>query len=43
VIDLGTDQAAAFWGAGVAFWADAIVTVGVSLVTQPSRSSSCAG
>jgi solute:Na+ symporter, SSS family len=34
-IDLGTDQAAAFWGAGVAFWADAIVTVGVSLVTQP--------
>ena len=35
VIDLGTDQAAAFWGAGVAFWADAIVTVGVSLVTQP--------
>src|SRR4051812_13404561 len=34
-IDLGTDQAAAFWGAGVAFIADALVTVGVSLVTQP--------
>ena len=35
VIDLGSDQAAAFWGAGVAFIADALVTVGVSLVTQP--------
>ena len=35
VIDLGTDQAAAFWGAGVAFMADAVVTVLVSLVTQP--------
>jgi SSS family solute:Na+ symporter len=35
IIDLGTDQAAAFWGAGVAFVADALVTVGVSLVTQP--------
>src|SRR4051794_36973623 len=35
VINLGTDQAAAFWGAGVAFVADAVVTVGVSLVTQP--------
>jgi solute:Na+ symporter, SSS family len=34
-IDLGTDQAAAFWGATVAFIADAVVTVGVSLVTQP--------
>ena len=34
-IDLGTDQAAAFWGAAVAFIADAVVTVGVSLVTQP--------
>jgi solute:Na+ symporter, SSS family len=35
VIDLGTDQAAAFWGAAVAFIADAVVTVAVSLVTQP--------
>jgi solute:Na+ symporter, SSS family len=34
-IDLGTDQAAAFWGAAVAFISDAVVTVGVSLVTQP--------
>jgi SSS family solute:Na+ symporter len=33
--DLGTAQAAAFWGAGVAFVADAVVTVLVSLVTQP--------
>jgi solute:Na+ symporter, SSS family len=35
VINLGTPQAAAFWGAGVAFIADAVVTVIVSLVTQP--------
>jgi SSS family solute:Na+ symporter len=34
-INLGTDQAAAFWGAAVAFIADAVVTVLVSLVTQP--------
>jgi SSS family solute:Na+ symporter len=34
-INLGTSQAASFWGAAVAFWADAIVTVVVSLVTQP--------
>jgi solute:Na+ symporter, SSS family len=34
-IDLGTDQAAAFWGAAVAFISDAVVTVLVSLVTQP--------
>ena len=33
--DLGTPQAAAFWGAGVAFIADAVVTILVSLVTQP--------
>ena len=33
--NLGTDQAAAFWGAAVAFIADAVVTVIVSLVTQP--------
>src|SRR5215208_1098115 len=35
VIDLGTDQAAAFWGAIAAFVADAVVTVAVSLVTKP--------
>jgi solute:Na+ symporter, SSS family len=35
IINLGTAQAAAFWGAGVAFVADAVVTVVVSLFTQP--------
>jgi SSS family solute:Na+ symporter len=35
VIDLGSDQAAAFWGACVAFGSDAIVSVGVSLFTEP--------
>ena len=35
MIDLGSDQAAAFWGAIAAFVADAIVSVVVSLVTQP--------
>ena len=35
VIDLGSDQASAFWGACVAFGADAIVSVIVSLMTQP--------
>jgi SSS family solute:Na+ symporter len=34
-IDLGSELAASFWGAIVAFVADAVVTVGVSLVTQP--------
>jgi len=34
-VDLGSDQAAAFWGAIAAFIADAIVTVGVTLVTKP--------
>jgi len=34
-VDLGSDQAAAFWGAIAAFVADAIVTVGVTLVTKP--------
>jgi SSS family solute:Na+ symporter len=34
-INLGSDQAAAFWGACAAFIADAIVTVGVTLVTTP--------
>jgi SSS family solute:Na+ symporter len=35
IINLGSDQAAAFWGAIAAFVADAIVTVAVSLATQP--------
>jgi solute:Na+ symporter, SSS family len=34
-VDLGSDQAAAFWGAIAAFMADAVVTVGVSLFTTP--------
>jgi SSS family solute:Na+ symporter len=34
-IDLGSELAASFWGAIIAFAADAVVTVGVSLVTQP--------
>jgi solute:Na+ symporter, SSS family len=34
-ISFGSDLAADFWGAGVAFAADAIVTVVVSLATQP--------
>jgi len=35
VINLGSDQAAAFWGAIAAFVADGIVSVVVSLMTQP--------
>ena len=35
IVDLGSAQAAAFWGAIAAFLADAIVSVIVSLVTQP--------
>jgi SSS family solute:Na+ symporter len=42
-IDLGTPQAAAFWGAGVAFIADAVVTVGVSLVTKPKPDAQLRG
>jgi SSS family solute:Na+ symporter len=41
--DLGTDQAAAFWGAACAFIADAVVTVGVSLVTQPKPAAQLCG
>jgi SSS family solute:Na+ symporter len=43
VISLGTDQAAAFWGAAVAFIADAVVTVGVSLVTKPKPADQLCG
>jgi solute:Na+ symporter, SSS family len=35
VFSLGSPQAAAFWGAIAAFVADAVVSVGVSMVTQP--------
>ena len=35
VFDLGSAQAAAFWGAVAAFVADAIVTVGVTFVHKP--------
>jgi solute:Na+ symporter, SSS family len=34
-VDLGSELAASFWGAIIAFIADAIVTVIVSLVTEP--------
>jgi SSS family solute:Na+ symporter len=35
VFSLGSPQAAAFWGAIAAFVADAVVSVGVSMFTQP--------
>jgi len=35
VFDLGSAQAAAFWGAIAAFLADALVTVVVTFVTTP--------
>jgi SSS family solute:Na+ symporter len=35
IVDLGSAQAAAFWGAVAAFVADAIVSVAVTLVTEP--------
>jgi solute:Na+ symporter, SSS family len=35
IVNLGSAQAAAFWGAIAAFLADAIVTVAVTLVTRP--------
>jgi solute:Na+ symporter, SSS family len=34
-VNLGSDQSAAFWGAIAAFAFDAVVTVGVTLVTKP--------
>jgi SSS family solute:Na+ symporter len=34
-LDLGSQLAASFWGAIIAFAADAVVTVGVSLITAP--------
>jgi SSS family solute:Na+ symporter len=35
LVDLGSDQASAFWGAGIAFAVDAVVSVGVTLFTTP--------
>jgi solute:Na+ symporter, SSS family len=43
IIGLGSDQAAAFWGACAAFLADAIVTVIVSMVTQPKPAEELQG
>jgi SSS family solute:Na+ symporter len=34
-LDLGSPLAADFWGAGAAFVVDVVVTVAVSLATQP--------
>src|SRR4030095_590717 len=34
-LDFGSPLAAAFWGAGAAFVVDVVVTVAVSLATQP--------
>jgi SSS family solute:Na+ symporter len=41
--DLGSAQAAAFWGAVAAFVFDAVVTVAVTLVTQPKPISELQG
>jgi len=35
LVNLGSAQASAFWGAGIAFVADAVVSIGVSLFTTP--------
>jgi SSS family solute:Na+ symporter len=42
-INLGSQLAASFWGAIVAFLADAAVTVGVSLATQPKSDDELRG
>ena len=43
IVDLGSAQAAAFWGAIAAFVADAFVSVAVSLFTQPKPVSELQG
>jgi SSS family solute:Na+ symporter len=43
VIHIGSQLAQSFWGAMVAFGADAVVTVVVSLVTQPKREEDLRG
>src|ERR671931_626765 len=42
-IDLGSELAASFWGAIIAFLADLVVTVGVSMVTQPKPEAELRG
>jgi SSS family solute:Na+ symporter len=42
-IDLGSELAASFWGAVVAFIADAVVTVAVSMFTQPKAEEDLRG
>ena len=42
-VDLGSELAASFWGAVIAFLADAVVTVGVSLITQPKSEDDLRG
>lgn len=43
VLNLGTDLNASFWGAGVAFAVDAIVSVAVTLATTPKPERELAG
>ena len=42
-INLGSQLAASFWGASIAFVVDAVVTVLVSLVTRPKPDSELRG
>jgi SSS family solute:Na+ symporter len=42
-ISLGSELAQSFWGAVAAFVADAVVTVGVSLVTKPKETDELRG
>jgi SSS family solute:Na+ symporter len=42
-VSFGSAQSANFWGAIVAFVADAVVTIGVSLVTQPKAEAQLKG
>jgi solute:Na+ symporter, SSS family len=42
-VNLGSELAASFWGAVAAFVADAVVTVGVSLVTRPKDTEELRG
>ncbi|HEX7297435.1 MAG TPA: sodium:solute symporter family protein [Solirubrobacteraceae bacterium] len=42
-IDLGSELAASFWGAIIAFLADLVVTVSVSLVTRPKSDEELRG
>jgi SSS family solute:Na+ symporter len=42
-VNLGTDLNASFWGAGIAFVVDALVSVVVTLVTTPKREAELSG